>query len=45
MSMRRFTEIMEDLELRDLPLQGGVFSWRGRLNSQSKSWLDRFLIS
>ena len=44
-SMGRFTEIMEDLELRDLPLQGGVFSWRGGLNSQSKSWLDRFLIS
>ena len=26
MSMRRLTEIEEDLELRDLPLQGGVFT-------------------
>ena len=43
MSMRRFNEIVEDLELRDLPLQGGVFTWRGELNSQSKSRLDRFL--
>ncbi|RVW26415.1 hypothetical protein CK203_086142 [Vitis vinifera] len=26
--MRRFSEIIEDLELRDLPLQGGSFTWR-----------------
>ena len=25
-SMRRFLDIMEDLELRDLPLQGGSFT-------------------
>ena len=42
--MRRFTEIVEDLELRDLPMQGGVFTWRGGLNSQPKSRLDRFMI-
>ena len=44
-SMRRFSEIMEDLELRDLPLQGGSFTWKGGLNNQSHSRLDRFLIS
>ena len=26
-SMRRFTEVVEDLELRDYPLQGGPFTW------------------
>ncbi|RVW28776.1 Transposon TX1 uncharacterized 149 kDa protein [Vitis vinifera] len=30
-SMRRFTEVVEDLELRDYPLQGGPFTWRGIL--------------
>ena len=34
-SMRRFTEVVEDLELRDYPLQGGPFTWRGGLNNQS----------
>ena len=28
-SKRRFFEIIEDLELRDLPLQGGPYTWRG----------------
>ncbi|RVX12604.1 Transposon TX1 uncharacterized 149 kDa protein [Vitis vinifera] len=32
-SMRRISEIMEDLELRDLPLQGGSFTWKGGLNN------------
>ncbi|RVW29476.1 hypothetical protein CK203_093707 [Vitis vinifera] len=45
LQMRRFSEIMEDLELRDLPLQGGSFTWKGGLNNQSHSRLDRFLIS
>ena len=43
--MRRFSEIIEDLELRDLPLQGGSFTWRDGLNNQSHSRLDRFLVS
>ncbi|KAL6320089.1 hypothetical protein AAG906_004598 [Vitis piasezkii] len=43
--MRRFSEIIEDLELRDLPLQGGSFTWRDDLNNQSHSRLDRFLVS
>ena len=44
-SMRRFTEVIEELELRDLPLQGGMFTWSGGLNNLLKSRIDRFLIS
>ena len=44
-SMRRFADILNDLELRDLPLQGGPFTWRGGLNGRSKSRLDRFVVS
>ena len=43
--MRRFSNVIEDLELRDLPLQGGPFTWSGGLNNLSKSRLDHFLIS
>ncbi|RVX06568.1 hypothetical protein CK203_029506 [Vitis vinifera] len=28
-TMRRFSEVIKDLELRDLPLQGGLFTWSG----------------
>ncbi|RVW86319.1 Transposon TX1 uncharacterized 149 kDa protein [Vitis vinifera] len=44
-AMRRFSEVVEELELRDLPLQGGVFTWCGGLNNRSKSRIDRFFIS
>ncbi|RVW39723.1 LINE-1 reverse transcriptase-like [Vitis vinifera] len=44
-AMRRFSEVVEKLELRDLPLQGGVFTWCGGLNNRSKSRIDRFFIS
>ena len=43
--MRRFLEVIDDLDLRDLPLQGGSFTWSGELNSQAMSRLDRFLVS
>ena len=43
--MKIFSEIIEHLELRDLPLQGCSFTWNGRLNNQSHSRLDRFLVS
>ena len=33
------------MELRDLPLQGGPYTWRGSLNNLSKSRLDCFLVS
>ena len=44
-SMRRFSEVIDDLDLRDLPLQGGLFTWSEGLNSQVMSRLDRFLVS
>ena len=43
--MRRFNEVLNELGLRDLPLQGGPFTWRGGNNNQSMSRLDRFLVS
>ena len=43
--MRRFLEVVEEFELRDLPLQGGLFTWCGGINNRSKSRIDRFLIS
>ncbi|RVW97672.1 Transposon TX1 uncharacterized 149 kDa protein [Vitis vinifera] len=43
--MRRFAEIVDDLELVDLPLQGGEFTWNGGLNNQAWARLDRFLVS
>ena len=44
-SMRRFSEILNELGLRDLPLKGGHFTWRGGLNSRSMSCLDSFLVT
>ena len=43
--MRRFNEVFNELGLRDLPLQGGPFTWRGGHNNQRMSRLDRFLVS
>ena len=43
--MRRFAEIVNELGLRDLPLQGGLFTWSGGRNGRSMSRLDRFLVS
>ena len=31
-AMKKFSEVVEHLELRDLPLQGGLFTWSGGLN-------------
>ncbi|RVW15130.1 hypothetical protein CK203_083331 [Vitis vinifera] len=43
--MRRFSEVIEELGLKDIPLAGGPFTWIRGLNSQAASRLDRFLIS
>ena len=43
--MRRFSEVIRELGLRDFPLAEGPFPWIGGLNSQAASRLDRFLIS
>ena len=42
--MRRFSEVIGELGLRDSPLTGGPFTWIGALNSQAASRLDHFLI-
>ena len=42
-AMRRISKVIDDLALRDLPLQGGPFTWNGGLNGQTMSRLDRFL--
>lgn len=43
-TMRRFLEVIEELELRGFPLQGGPFTWRGGLDNQSQSRLNRFFM-
>ena len=37
--------MVEDLDLRDFPLQEGPFTWRCGLNNQSQSKPDRFLAT
>ena len=44
-TMRRFPQIIDELELKDLPLQGGVFTWIGGPGNQRMARLDRFLIT
>ncbi|RVW91853.1 LINE-1 reverse transcriptase-like [Vitis vinifera] len=39
-AMRNFAEIVDDLGLVDLPLQGGDFTWNGGLNNQTWARLD-----
>ena len=36
---------MNDLELVDLPLQGGTFTWSGGFQNQAWAKLDRFMVS
>lgn len=43
--MRRFSKVIKNLQLRDLPLLGGFFTKSGGLNNQSQSSLDHFLVS
>ncbi|RVW32661.1 Transposon TX1 uncharacterized 149 kDa protein [Vitis vinifera] len=35
-TMRRFSEVLDELALRDLPLQGGPYTWSEGLNGQSR---------
>ena len=35
--------MIDDLELKDFPLSGGCFTWRGVLNNQREARLDRSL--
>ncbi|KAL6324589.1 hypothetical protein AAG906_013401 [Vitis piasezkii] len=40
-AMRNFAEIVDELGLVDLPLQGGDFTWNGGLHNQTWARLDR----
>ena len=44
-SMRRFSQVIDDLELRDFPVQGGQYTWKGGLHNCTMARLDRFLVS
>ena len=44
-AMHRFAQVVDDLALIDLPLQGGVYSWSGGRGNQNWARLDRFLVS
>ena len=44
-AMRRFAQTVDELELIDLPMQGGIATWSGGRNNQSWARLDRFLVT
>ena len=44
-SMRRFSQVIDDLELRDFPVQGGQYTWKGGLHNCRMARPDRFLVS
>eukprot|EP00261_Vitis_vinifera_P033865 XP_019075108.1 PREDICTED: uncharacterized protein LOC109122518 [Vitis vinifera] len=44
-AMRRFAQVVDELELIDLPLQGGMLTWSGGRNNQAWARLDRFLVT
>ena len=43
--MRRFSRIIDEQELKDLPIQGGSYTWKGGHNNHRMTRLDRFLIT
>ena len=43
--MRRSSQVIDDLELKDLPLKGGCFTWTGGPRNLRMARLDRFLVS
>lgn len=45
MAMRDFSRFIDDMELIDLPLHGGQYTWFRGNNEHSASRIDRFLIS
>ena len=44
-SMRRFSQVVDDLELKDILVQGGSYTWRGGQNNRRMARFDRFLVS
>ena len=43
--MSKFYQVIDDLEVKDIPLQGGLFTWRGGQNNRRLARLDRFLVT
>ena len=43
--MEKFSEFIEDLNLIDLPLEGGSYTWSSGTNQPSMSRIDRALVS
>ena len=43
--MRCFSQVIDDLELRDFPVQGGQFTWKGSSHNCRMARLDRFIVS
>ena len=43
--MRKFSQIIDELELKDTPLNGGQYTWKGDLNDRRMERLDRFLFT
>lgn len=44
-TMRRFSEIIDKLRLKNLPLSDGKYTWCGGLNNPLAFRLDHFLVS
>ena len=44
-TMEQFSEFIEDLNLIDLPLEGGSYTWSSSLDQPSMSRIDRVLVS
>ena len=39
------SQVNDELDMKNIPLKGGLFTWSGGLNNQRMARLDRFLIS
>ena len=44
-AIKRFAQIVDELGLVDLPLQGALLTWNGGQNNLSWARLDRFLVT
>lgn len=43
-SLKRFSDVIDDLELSEIPVQGSRCTWRSRPNNGKASKLDAFLF-
>ena len=43
--MEKFSEFIEDLNLVDLPLDGGRYTWSSGSNQPTMSGIDRALVT